>query len=526
MNKIDIDIREMFSGKVGFIKIIEHENQVFIKIRQEEIDKAIMLLSDKEFTLISLFCEQNFESEGFTLFYAFGKSGHNTLMVLLVDIQFTGVNSISRIFPAASWYEREISDGYGINFENSPDNRRLFLHETYPENFHPLLKSFKNKKIHFQQVNPANKVNTFYKFRDIEGEGVYQIPVGPIHAGIIEPGHFRFSVIGEEIFNLEIRMFYKHRGIEKLSEDKIPEDVVTIAESISGDETISNAVGFCNAVERLSEEKIPERAIYLRTLLLEMERIYSHLGDLGGMCIDVAYPTGASPFFILREYILRKNYELTGSRFMKGIVCIGGLKKDIEKRKLKDLDSLLNQILLKLRDAIKIIYESSSVEERFETTGIIRSELIRNLNLTGPTARASGSSKDIRQYGSYGAYARIDISTKTKNTGDVQSRFNLKAEEVIESIRIIRKIIWKIPTGEIKKDVNIKDGFIISLIEAPRGQNLHYVHIKNGVVQRYKVRTASFCNWQAIEHAVLGNIVPDFPLINKSLNLSYAGTDL
>jgi formate hydrogenlyase subunit 5 len=526
MNKIDIDIKDIFSGKIGFSKVVEHENQVFIKVRQEELDKTIMLFSEKDFVLVSLFCEQHFENNEFTLFYAFEKLGHNTLVVILVNINLPVVNSISKIFPSASWYEREISDGFGIVFENSPDDRRLFLHEIYPKDFHPLLKSFRNKKMNLQQKNDLDKVSAEYKFREIEGEGVYQIPVGPIHAGIIEPGHFRFSVIGESVFNLEIRMFYTHRGIEKLSEEKNPEDVVNIAESISGYETMANAVGFCNAIEQLSAEKIPERAIFLRTLLLEMERIYSHLGDLGGMCVDVAYPKGASPFFILREEALRNNYALTGSRFMKGIVCIGGLTKNIEKKKLRNLDAFLNKLLLKLRDAVQSIYGSSAVEERFETTGIIKHELIKHLNLTGPTARASGSLKDIRQDCSYGAYKKIGISIKTKSAGDVQSRFNVKVEEIIESIRIIRKIIWELPSGEIKKDIILKDGFIISMIEAPRGQNLHYVHLKNGAIQRYKIRTASFCNWQAIEHAVLGNIVPDFPLINKSLNLSYAGTDL
>lgn len=520
MNRLDIGIKDVFLGKVGFIKISEHENQIYIKVHQEEFDKAVQLFTEKEFMLISLFCEQDFESNGFTLFYVFEKPGHNTLVVLLVHLKSTVACSISRIFPTASWYEREIFDGYGITFENSLDKRGLFLHEIYPKDFHPLLKSFKNKKMAFNQKNDE------YKFKEIHGEGVYQIPVGPIHAGIIEPGHFRFSVIGETIFNLEIRMFYKHRGIEKLSEGKKPEMVVSIAESISGDETVANAVAFCNAIEKLSENTIPDRAIFLRTLLLEMERIYSHLGDLGGMAIDVAYPVGASSFFILREQILRENHGLTGSRFMKGIISLGGLSKDIEKKKLENLNLFLNGFKIRLIEAIQFIYGSSSVEDRFETAGIIKHELVKHLNLTGPIARASGALKDTRQDHPYCLYKKVEISLKTKNAGDVQSRFNVKMEEIIESIRIIQDIINALPIGEFKKDINTKDGFMISMVEAPRGQNLHYVHVKNGLIQRYKIRTASFCNWQAIEHAVLDNIVPDFPLINKSLNLSYAGTDL
>jgi len=526
MSKIDIDIKETFSGKIGFHKFAEYDNQVFIKIDSENFSKAISLLSEKDFILKLLFCEEEFESTGkFTLFYAFTKAGHDSLVVLLITINSLSIESISKIYPSASWQEREISDGFGIHFENSPDNRRLFLHEIYPENFHPLLKSFKNKKIVMSKENLSCNQDKAYTFREISGEGIYQIPVGPIHAGIIEPGHFRFSVIGEEVFNLEIRMFYKHRGIEKLSENNIPKDVVMISESISGDETVSNAVGFCTAVERISAENIPERGKYLRTIFLELERIYSHLGDLGGMCMDVAYPVGAAEFFVLREDVLRKNHELTGSRFMKGIVCLGGVNKDVEKKKLKELDSFLNKLLQKFVISLRDIHESSSIEDRFETTGIIKHELIKLLNLTGPTARASGSRRDIRAQSLYGAYDKIDVSIKSKFSGDVQSRFNLKAEEINESINIIRKLILKIPSGNIHAEIAIKDGFVLSLIEAPRGENIQYLHIKDGLIQRYKIRTASYFNWQVIEHAILGNIVPDFPLINKSLNLSYAGTD-
>ena len=179
----------------------------------------------------------------------------------------------------------------------------------------------------------------------MKGDGVYHVAVGPVHAGIIEPGHFRFSVIGEPIFNLEVRMFYKHRGLEKLAEGKAPDDCVKIAETISGDETVANAVAYCIAVEKICGTEVPKRALQLRTVLLELERIYSHLGDLAGMCVDVAYPVGASPFFILREEILRQNDNLTGSRFLKGAVTVGGLTKDLSAEALKQLSTYLVKLL-------------------------------------------------------------------------------------------------------------------------------------------------------------------------------------
>jgi formate hydrogenlyase subunit 5 len=358
------------------------------------------------------------------------------------------------------------------------------------------------------------------------GEGVYEIPVGPVHAGIIEPGHFRFSVIGETVYNLEIRMFYKHRGIEKLAEGKEPHDVVKIAESISGDETVANAVAYCTAVEKISGIEAPLRAVHLRTAYLELERIYSLLGDLAGMCVDVAFPVGASPFFILRENILRHNKALTGSRFMKDAIAIGGLKRDAPKEAMDALLLFLDDLRDSIEDASSDVHSSTSVIDRFHTTGVIRKELISPLHLTGPVARASGAFIDTRLDHPYGTYNKIKPAPKTSDAGDVLARFEIKTAEILDSARIIEEALSNLRYGEIINACEIKDGYAIALVECARGQSIHWIYIKNGLIDRYKIRTASFCNWQAIEHAVIGNIVPDFPLINKSLNLSYAGTDL
>lgn len=359
------------------------------------------------------------------------------------------------------------------------------------------------------------------------GEGVYQIPVGPVHAGIIEPGHFRFTVVGETIFNLEIRLFYKHRGIEKLAEGKTPGQCVRIAESISGDETVANATAFCMAVEKISGVDVPMRAWQLRTILLEMERIYSHLGDLAGIITDVAYPAGASKFFILREEILRQNQALTGSRFMKNTLKVGGLEMDISDRTLKELYGYLEDFSVRHGDAVSAVKSVSSVVDRIESTGILQKELVKALNITGPAARAAGITIDTRRHHPYGLYAATAVCDMgTGGTGDVLSRFVVKAQEITDSVEICRSLITNLQSGDFAVPVQDKNGCALSLVESPRGQTLHWVYIRDGLIDRFKVRTASFCNWQAIEHAVLGNIVPDFPLINKSLNLSYAGTDL
>jgi Ni,Fe-hydrogenase III large subunit/Ni,Fe-hydrogenase III component G len=509
-------------------KIIKGKNNEFyIPLTEKEFLTTVPALSEKSFVLISLFCVQNFEEDpDFTLFYIFRLDGFTDVFAFMRYVR-RETTSIATVFPSACWYEREIRDGFGIEFTDAFDKRRLFLHEAYPEGFHPLLKSFKNGKIKAIK-NPKEA----YPFKKVEGEGVYQIPVGPVHAGIIEPGHFRFNVIGEPIFNLEIRLFYKHRGIEKLAEGKNPSACIPIAEAISGDETIANTVAFCTAVEKISGIEIPERANYLRAILLELERIYSHMGDLSGMITDIGFPRMTTPFLILRENIFRQNEFLTDSRFMKGVIDLGGVKKEISGEALSKLSLYLKTFVSQFESATEDAHTSSSLIDRFSTTGVLKKKLITPLNITGPIARAAGTKYDVRFDHPYGIYKDIPPERTIKIAGDVLSRFEVKAAEVLNSASLINKLIASIPGGAIIAETtefaisNIPDGYALSMVEAARGQNLHWVYVRNGLINRYKVRTASFCNWQAIEHAVLRNIVPDFPLINKSFNLSYAGTDL
>jgi Ni,Fe-hydrogenase III large subunit/Ni,Fe-hydrogenase III component G len=498
--------------------------EIYISLPEEAFTSSLANIAGKDIVLIGLFCVQNFNGHtGFTLLYVLEKRNCSRIVIIERHLYEPYTSSVATIFPSACWFEREITDGFGVTFPNAFDKRHLFLHEVYPEGFHPLRKDFQNKPVVTRESIHAESE---YAFKQVTGEGVYQIPVGPVHAGIIEPGHFRFSVIGETIFNLEVRMFYKHRGIEKLAEGKTPEQCVRIAETISGDESVTNAVAFSIAVENIGRVEIPKRAWQLRTVLLEMERIYSHLGDMAGMIIDVAYPKGASHFFILREEIFRVNNALTGSRFMKGMICPGGLNRDVPPQALEELSHYLKHFTARFKDAQDIVFSTSSVIDRLETTGVIKKELINLLNITGPAARASGETIDTRRDHPYSIYPSLDFQRRTGEKGDVLARFNIKTQEINDSVAIIRVLLAQLAAGEITCKMNVRDGYALSLVEAPRGQNMHWVNIKGGMIDRYKVRTASFCNWQVIEHAVLGNIVPDFPLINKSLNLSYAGTDL
>jgi Ni,Fe-hydrogenase III component G len=322
---------------------------IYLKVNPLLIPEILeSLFKDKGFVLAALFAVDGFPDSGISLFYVFERRGDARFLILVASLEIPQAVSISGYYPNACYFEREITDGFGIEFSGASDKRRLFLHDIYPDGFHPLLKSFKNKPLDIQSAT----VKENYVFRECSGESIYQIPVGPVHAGIIEPGHFRFSVIGETIFNLEIRHFYKHRGLEKLAEGKTVLECAAIAEAVSGDESASNATAFAMAIEAISSCQIPPRAWQIRTVLMELERIYSHLGDLAGMALDVAYPLGAAPFFNLREEILRFDAALTGSRFSKGIIIPGGLKRDVSEAELAMLAGYTGGFVRRLEEAV------------------------------------------------------------------------------------------------------------------------------------------------------------------------------
>ena len=495
--------------------------EICLPVTEEEFAPVTGLLTTRKFVLIGLFAAEDFRDvPGTSLLYVFLKRGG---IVILIREASGPVSSVASLIPAATWPERECRDGFGVEFTGAFDTRRLFLHETYPDDFHPLRKAFVNGPVVTKgRIDPAEE----YPFRRVSGEGVYQLPVGPVHAGIIEPGHFRFSVIGETIFNLEIRMFYKHRGIEKLAEGKTPAECIRIAEAVSGDESVANATALCMAAEKISRITVPDRAWHIRTILLEMERIAAHLSDQAGMLVDVAFPLGASQFSVLREELVRENERCSGSRFLRGMIAVGGVTQDIRKESLYGLDRFLRQFRKRYQIGLKIVLSTASVIDRFGSTGVIRPALLRPLNITGPAARASGGRVDTRITCPYGIYDRFPPAPKILRDGDVLSRFTVKAAEILDSVGIIRDLIASMPAGEIRSDAPVRDGYTLALVESPRGETLCWVWIRDGKIARYKVRTASYCNWLSIEHAVQGNIVPDFPVINKSLNLSYAGTDL
>lgn len=491
----------------------------YYAVLSEQLEEIVQTLLALESRLVWIFSSVAPDNQGKMLvWYVFELIDTKKFTVLVLDSN--NLPSIVPYYPAASRFERAVSDGFGIRFFNSPDERRLFLHEWYPEGFHPLQKTCENQPVIVTDHEGS------YPFREMSGKGVYQVPVGPVHAGIIEPGHFRFSVIGETILNLEVRLGYLHRGIEKRAEGESTDFGVCIAETISGDESVSNACCFAMAVETIGSVQVPFRAQYLRAILLELERSYSLLSDLAGMVTDVAFAAAAHKFLIIREELQRVCERLTGSRFLKGIICIGGIAHDITGDALIDLKKTAGKAREDLERTISWTVSVPSVIDRFSTTGVVCEPLVDPLALSGPVARASGRPLDVRVDHPYGIYETHLPTLVTRMSGDVLARFTLKGDEIMASLSYIEQLIADIPDGEVRTGSEIKDGYALAAVESPRGRALFFVLVRNDKIMRMAVSTASFCNWVALEHAVIGDIVPDFPVINKSMNLSYAGTDL
>lgn len=461
----------------------------------------------------------------YELCYLFTLAEHKDWLFLSTDLQGDDrlFRSITPHIHAAKWYEREIRDMFGLIPVGHPDMRRLVRHEHWPRGTHPLKKNFPWDTV-------LERAQGEYAFRHIEGEGVFEIPVGPIHAGIIEPGHFRFSVAGEPIMQLEVRHFWKHRGVEKLFEQQTLTGAVPLAERVSGDTTFGHSLAYCQAVETLMAIEVPLRARYLRSLFLELERLHNHLGDVGAICNDTAYALVHAHCGRMKERIMQLNDRISGSRFLRGVTCVGGVGIDLTDRQLKEIVGELDAIEPDFMELERILFANASLTDRLETTGVLTERTAWDHAVMGVVGRASGVDRDIRRDRPFAAYTDVRPKIPVYRYGDVRARMRVRMDELHESMRLIREIRRRIPQGPVLAQPTGEPNpgtWALSAVEGWRGEILYMVMAgEAGRIHRCKVRDPSFVNWPAIQWAVIGNIVPDFPLINKSFNLSYAGNDL
>ena len=489
----------------------------FITIRDDDIKSiSLYLFRDLDCDVSSVVCLK--EGEEFVIKYLYSYNIKDYFFIVEQKVS-KSFESLSNLIPALNWFERDIYDMFGLEPIGHPDCRALSIHpENYPKNFHPLT----------NDLEQDNKDYSDYEYKDLDSEGVYQIPVGPIHAGVIEPGHFRFSMAGEPILQLEIRHFWKHRGIEKLCENKTIEEVLNIAHKISGDNALSHALAFTNCVEKICDIKIPEFAAYSRIIGAELERVSCFLSDIAGIFQDVGYSLGAQNISALKEDIMRLMKKLSGSRFFKSFIVIGGVSTDMSSFHKESLDAL-NRVEEKLELFVDLMKNSSSILERLETTGEIPYKIIKDLSCVGFCSSASGRLNDFRKIHPYLLYERMEFDSITLKYGDVSARTKVKINHIWSSLSMIKTSFDYISLMQDKKlavPYSLQDGEAFGYAESNRGSIVDFVKIEGSKVVRFKPRDPSFMNWQAIQFAVLGDVIGDFPLTNKSLNLSYAGNDL
>ena len=428
--------------------------------------------------------------------------------------------SLATLSYPASRYEREIQDLFGLRAEGHPDPRPLVRHGFWPETYHPLRKD---------AVPPESfkDLGQPFPFQQVEGEGIFEIPVGPVHAGIIEPGHFRFSVDGETIINLKTRLYFTHKGTEKLFEGRSAADGVDLAERISGDTSVGHALAYCQAIEALAETPAPPRAAFLRVVLLEMERLYNHVADFGAIAGDTGFALAQAHALRIRETLLRLNKRLTGHRLMRGVLAPGGLRADppADGRLVRDVEA----VLADFEEIVAICQANSMLQDRMRGAGRLTRPTAADHGVLGYVARASGIDRDSRRDHPFAAYGRLSFRVPVAESGDVEARAMIRVLEARESVSLIRQAVRALPAGSIRSPIGPLPPFAAAfgMVEGWRGAILHWVMAdESGRLYRVKVKDPSFVNWRPLTFALLKNIVPDFPLCNKSFNLSYSGNDL
>jgi len=498
-------------------------DEISLKVRPQDFkDTCHALHKILPSPVMMLFaCDERKTRESFAIRCVFVDFKNSQWIIVSMDIpqENPTFETLAKSMHSASLFEREIREMFGIEPKGNPDLRRLRLHdEVWPEGNYPLRKDFKIT----QTGNLSN-----YKFARVEGDGIFEVPVGPVHAGIIGPGHFRFSVAGEPIINLELRLGFTHRGVEKLFESKIYSDAVALSECVSGDSSFAHTLSFVQAAEKISGVTVPARAIILRAVFLELERMYNHINDIGGIALDVGFSFPHAYASIIKETILLLNENLSGSRYLRRVNLVGGVSQDIDENKKQFLLKSLKAIKYDFNELVKILNSSVSFMDRVDTTGVLRRKTAEDLGVVGLVARASGIPTDLRGYFP-GPYRNAKFKMITQESGDVLARLRVRISEFEESIRLIEAFAEKLDKpGELRVNMCIKEGSALGYAEGWRGPVLYWLETNSsGLIERCKIVDPSFLNWQGLSFAVFGNIIPDFPLCNKSFDLSYSGNDL
>ncbi|MDG4552511.1 MAG: NADH-quinone oxidoreductase subunit C [Candidatus Contendobacter sp.] len=425
--------------------------------------------------------------------------------------------SVGRLHPPAQRLERTIADLVGLQPVGNPDPRPWLDHGRWPIS-QP-----------FGAAMPRTELPSPYSFLPAEGESLHQIPVGPVHAGIIEPGHFRFTANGEAVVRLEERLGYVHKGIESLLDGATLERAARLVGRVSGDSTVAYALAFARAVEAATETDVPARAHWLRALMAELERLANHCGDIGAICNDAAFALMHAHCAVLRERVLRASAACFGHRLLMDCVIPGGVVADLPADGINVLRALVAEFRRQLPPLVDLYDNTASLQDRTVGTGFVRPSLIRQFGCGGVIGRAGSRAFDARRQPGYPPYEQLEFATPVRTDSDVNGRVWLRITEVHQSLKLVEEILERLPPGpargELRRSGQICEG--MALVEGFRGDILVWLRLAaDGTVARCHPRDPSWFQWPLLEAAIENNIVADFPLCNKSFNCSYSGHDL
>jgi Ni,Fe-hydrogenase III large subunit len=438
------------------------------------------------------------------------------IAVVSLDCPGRAYPSVSQHHPPAFRLERAVHDLFGLVAEGSSDTRPWLDHNRWEVRF-PLGDGV-----------DALPQDSRYRFLPAEGDGLGQIAVGPVHAGTIEPGHFRFTASGETVVRLEQRLGYAHKGIEGLMMGASLKRAAQLAGRVSGDSTVAYAFAFSRAVEAALVMVVPDRAVWLRALLAELERLAHHLGDIGGICNDASFTLMHALCSVLREDVLRASNTAFGHRLMRDIIVPGGVTHDLNDEGTEIIRATLDIIRLRFPALVELYDNTASLQDRTVDTGVLKPALAKRYAAGGYIGRASGRSFDARRTLPYPPYDSLRFDIPVLHEGDVNARVWIRAREVEQSLSLIDQILDRLPEGPLraKEDQVWEPREGIAIVEGFRGDILVWLRLRDGRVERCHLRDPSWFQWPLLEAAIEGNIVADFPLCNKSFNCAYSGHDL
>ena len=487
-------------------------------VSRDDLVAAVSVLLEQGYRLALVACHA--DPDTFRIVYAFARPGELRELTVSVPRTDAWIPSLAGLSFAAGNFEREVRDLYGVRPANHPQPHRLVRHGHWPQGWYPMVDD--------GPVPDFEPDTESFPFVEVEGPGVYEIAVGPIHAGVIEPGHFRFSVVGETIVRMEARQWYLHRGVEKLFHGRRPTEGIELAELVSGDTAVGHSLAYLMAVENAAGITVSEPDRVIRAVLLELERLYNHVTDLGSLANDTGFGIVDAHAQQLRETLLRINKAVTGHRLLRGSLSLGG----VAVQALPD-PAELNRIAAAVEELVGITLSHAIVRGRFTGTATLPTEQAETIGTLGYVARASGLTVDARQ-----EHPFVDLGDAyepvTETGGDVLSRYRVRAREFAVSVRVLTGLISRLDvafplqrlgSGRVAEATRAGSG--LALVEGWRGTIAHRVELNaQGLLTRVKIVDPSFLNWPALPVALSETIVPDFPLANKSFNLSYAGNDL